>query len=78
MLHQRPSKGVLGVDEITNQFPFLLKQRDALKSKKIFGSRRSFALLLEPRFLGSVEPPGYSKYEETLTAMSHVTLTRMK
>jgi len=65
-------------DVITNQFPFLLKQRDALKPKQIFGSRRNFSLTLEPRFLEPIEPPGYIKLEETLTAMSHVTLTRKK
>ncbi len=65
-------------DVITNQFPFLLKQRDALKPKQIFGSRRNFSLMLEPRFLEPIEPPGYIKLEETLTAMSHVTLTRKK
>ena len=67
-------------DELPTRFPFLFKQKERLKVKDLFESKRNIRLMLKSNFLRRPvdKPAGYTKLKESIFSTTHVTLKRLK
>ena len=66
-------------DVFTTKFPFLYKQHAALSKDDLFGTKRSLRLRLQDNFLPPADaPPAYTRLDEILSGISHMTLTRVR
>lgn len=66
-------------DELPTRFPFLYKQKERLKAKDLFESKKNIQLMLKSNFLEPADKPaGYTKLEEDIFSTTFVTLKRLK